>query len=49
MQSLIYYAVGLAPYIAARLPLAEAQEAHRLMEARQVTGKLLLIPVHEQA
>ena len=39
----------IAPHIAARLPLAEAQEAHRLMETRQVTGKLLLIPAHEQA
>jgi len=26
------------------LPLAQAAEAHRLLEARQTTGKVLLIP-----
>ena len=26
------------------LPLREAAEAHRLLEARQTTGKLLLVP-----
>jgi NADPH2:quinone reductase len=26
------------------LPLAEAAEAHRLLEARKTTGKVLLIP-----
>jgi NADPH:quinone reductase len=30
--------------IAARLPLAEAAEAHRLLESRTITGKLLLVP-----
>jgi NADPH:quinone reductase len=30
--------------IAARLPLAEAAEAHRLLESRTTTGKLLLVP-----
>ena len=30
--------------VAARLPLAEAAEAHRLLESRTITGKLLLVP-----
>jgi NADPH2:quinone reductase len=30
--------------IGARLPLAEAAEAHRLLESRRTTGKLLLVP-----
>ena len=30
--------------IAARLPLAEAAEAHRLLQGRSVAGKILLIP-----
>jgi NADPH2:quinone reductase len=30
--------------IGLRLPLAEAAEAHRRLEARQTTGKVLLIP-----
>jgi NADPH2:quinone reductase len=34
----------LAPRIADRLPLAEAAEAHRRLEARSVVGKLLLLP-----
>jgi NADPH2:quinone reductase len=34
----------LALRIADRLPLAEAAEAHRRLEARSVVGKLLLIP-----
>lgn len=32
------------PAIAARLPLAEAAEAHRLIESRQAMGKVALIP-----
>jgi NADPH:quinone reductase len=34
----------LKPSIAGRLPLENAAEAHRLLEARKVMGKLLLIP-----
>jgi NADPH2:quinone reductase len=30
--------------IAGELPLAEAAEAHRLLESRSTRGKLLLIP-----
>ena len=30
--------------IAARLPLAEAAEAHRLIQGRSTAGKILLIP-----
>ena len=30
--------------IAARLPLAEAAEAHRLLQGRSLAGKILLIP-----
>ncbi|MYJ85337.1 MAG: zinc-binding dehydrogenase, partial [Acidimicrobiaceae bacterium] len=30
--------------IAARLPLAEAAEAHRLLQGRSIAGKILLIP-----
>jgi len=30
--------------IGARLPLADAADAHRLLESRTTTGKLLLIP-----
>ena len=30
--------------ITERLPLHDAAEAHRLLESRQTTGKLLLIP-----
>jgi NADPH2:quinone reductase len=35
---------GLDVRIGARLPLADAAEAHRLLESRTTTGKLLLIP-----
>lgn len=35
---------SLRPTIAGRLPLAEAAQAHRLLESRAVVGKLLLIP-----
>ena len=35
---------SLSLRIAARLPLAEAAEAHRRLEARSVAGKLLLLP-----
>jgi len=34
----------LEPCVDRRLPLAEAAEAHRLLEARQTAGKLLLLP-----
>jgi NADPH2:quinone reductase len=30
--------------IAARVPLADGAEAHRLLESRTTTGKVLLIP-----
>ncbi|MYA15183.1 MAG: zinc-binding dehydrogenase, partial [Acidimicrobiaceae bacterium] len=30
--------------IAARLPLAEAAEAHRLLQGRSLAGKILLVP-----
>jgi NADPH:quinone reductase-like Zn-dependent oxidoreductase len=34
----------LAPVIDRRLPLAEAAEAHRLIEKREVFGKIVLVP-----
>ncbi|MEO1663866.1 MAG: quinone oxidoreductase [Chloroflexota bacterium] len=34
----------IQPHIADRLPLTEAPEAHRRLEARRVMGKLVLIP-----
>jgi NADPH2:quinone reductase len=34
----------LSVRIGATLPLAEAAEAHRLLESRQTTGKVLLVP-----
>jgi acryloyl-coenzyme A reductase len=34
---------AIAPEIAARFPLAEAAEAHRLMETRGTTGRVLLM------
>ena len=34
----------LKPKIAKTYPLAEAPQAHRNLEARKLTGKLLLIP-----
>ncbi|MEM9955099.1 MAG: quinone oxidoreductase [Chloroflexota bacterium] len=34
----------IQPYIADRLPLTEAAEAHRKLEAREVMGKLILMP-----
>jgi len=30
--------------IGARFPLAEAADAHRLLESRRTTGKLILVP-----
>jgi NADPH2:quinone reductase len=35
---------ALKPKIAKMYPLAEAAQAHRDLEARKLTGKLLLIP-----
>lgn len=35
---------AIKQHIAGRLPLADAAEAHRLLESRSVMGKLLLIP-----
>ena len=35
---------GIRPLIHARLPLKDARRAHELLEARQVTGKVLLKP-----
>ncbi|MEE8110771.1 MAG: zinc-binding dehydrogenase [bacterium] len=37
----------LKPIIDRKLPLQEAAEAHRIMESRQVFGKLILEPEHE--
>jgi len=34
----------LAPVVDRRLPLEEAAEAHRLLEARQIFGKVVLVP-----
>ncbi|MEO0561464.1 MAG: quinone oxidoreductase [Chloroflexota bacterium] len=34
----------ITPHIADRLPLTDAAEAHRRLEARQVIGKLILVP-----
>jgi NADPH2:quinone reductase len=34
----------LHPRIHARLPLAEAARAHRMIEGGEVLGKLLLVP-----
>jgi NADPH2:quinone reductase len=34
----------LRPLIGQRLPLAEAAEAHRAIEARETIGKTLLVP-----
>lgn len=34
----------LRPLIGARLPMAEVRDAHRLLEERQVTGKVVLLP-----
>jgi len=34
----------LRPVIHAAFPLAEAAEAHRLMESREHFGKLVLVP-----
>ena len=35
---------AVRPIVGAELPLAEAAEAHRLIESRQSTGKVVLIP-----
>jgi NADPH:quinone reductase-like Zn-dependent oxidoreductase len=34
----------LHPVIHAALPLSEAREAHRILEAREQFGKVLLVP-----
>jgi len=34
----------LHPRIHARLPLAQAAQAHKMLESRAVLGKLLLVP-----
>lgn len=34
----------ITPVIDRSMPLAEARDAHRLMEARQVTGRIVLVP-----
>jgi len=44
-QAMTALAAGeIAPRIHARLPLAEAAEAHRLLETGSVTGKVVLVP-----
>jgi len=44
-QAIAALAAGeIAPRIHARLPLAEAAEAHRLLESGAVNGKVVLIP-----
>ena len=40
---------AIEPRIAARLPLADGAEAHRLLESRGVIGKILLIPPSGQS
>jgi NADPH2:quinone reductase len=43
----VFAAVGdgsLSVRIGARYPLADAAEAHRALEGRRTTGKVLLIP-----
>jgi NADPH2:quinone reductase len=45
--SAVFQAIGtkrLAVRISARFPLAQAAEAHRALEARRTTGKILLLP-----
>ena len=34
----------ITPIIDRSMPLAEARDAHRLMEARQVAGRIVLLP-----
>ena len=44
-QIMTYLAAGqIAPLIAARLPLTEAAEAHRLLESGKAQGKIVLLP-----
>ena len=44
-QAMAALAAGeIAPRIDARLPLAEAAEAHRMLESGDVTGKVVLVP-----
>jgi NADPH:quinone reductase len=35
---------AVRPIVGAELPLEEASEAHRLIESRQSTGKVVLVP-----
>jgi len=51
LQQLLRIAAGgaIKPVIAARFPLAQACEAHRLMERGDLFGKILLIPEMEIA
>jgi NADPH:quinone reductase-like Zn-dependent oxidoreductase len=40
----LYLAGEVRPIIGAELPLEEAAEAHRMLEAGEVTGKIVLVP-----
>jgi NADPH:quinone reductase-like Zn-dependent oxidoreductase len=43
-QAIEMLAGGVKPAIAARLPLADAAQAHRLIEERTAMGKVVLKP-----
>ena len=40
----VYWASGIVPVVADELPLAAAADAHRLLEAGNLFGKLILVP-----